>query len=641
MTQPAVTLPYVFASESGNQPAGQLDANFNALANLVNGAYMQTAAEALASVTPSNYSYAPGNVIRYGADSTGIADSTAAIQQAVMVDQAVYFPAGTYNVSSMITLTIPYQRLYGDGLLSTIFATAGFNLAQQGVFNFTAGGNDDGPWFENLHFSCDQSVVASSGNRSNLVQYPALLFMRNAPRFRVINCKVEHFLIFCDMQGLSSGAVFDGVDCGIYLYGVVINGSGDTIRFKDFHGVTGFNSWTSNQRAIAGDGNLTWIPTGRNDGMDLSDCLFLGPCTAVNSFHGSGTNFGTAQGGYANTYAGSGFLTGYTAATQFVNCGFDTGATILQQATGSWMLLSNCYWSVPASPGTISYITMSAGEIDIQNNWFNLSGPPTVSLINLNNASTQFMWLSIKGCHFNLAPPTGPIPGYTLLYAAGTNAAGPIELIVTDNEFVTPNVANTSPLIQTVGNGVNITLNSNRWGANTNSPTALSIDTDNYHIITDNSFNGWGISLPAAYALATVSHNSPRGTVGFNAQNTQYLYCTNGASTVATSATVYLGPGSYQAPGNAANNFVFNAPGTITGFAVTTDINPGAGTFTYTIYKNTVATSMTGQLTGTNFKLAVNTNAFSVAQNDYITVQLVTASGGVGDHKICIAFEPA
>jgi hypothetical protein len=45
--------------------------------------YPQTAQELAASVTPTNYFYPSGNVLRYGADPTGIADSTNAFQQAL------------------------------------------------------------------------------------------------------------------------------------------------------------------------------------------------------------------------------------------------------------------------------------------------------------------------------------------------------------------------------------------------------------------------------------------------------------------------------------------------------------------------------------------------------------------------------
>lgn len=80
----------------------------------------QSAAEAAAGVTPSNYAYAPGNVCRYGADPTGVADSTSAFQQALnsvsyIVSPTtlaeclaqggeVYIPRGFYKIISTLYL---------------------------------------------------------------------------------------------------------------------------------------------------------------------------------------------------------------------------------------------------------------------------------------------------------------------------------------------------------------------------------------------------------------------------------------------------------------------------------------------------------------------------------------------------------
>lgn len=82
--------------------------------------YPITAQETTAGITPSNYGYAPGNVLRYGADPTGTNDSTTAIQEALnsvsyfgssgptSLNQAlqqggeVYFPRGFYKFSSTL-----------------------------------------------------------------------------------------------------------------------------------------------------------------------------------------------------------------------------------------------------------------------------------------------------------------------------------------------------------------------------------------------------------------------------------------------------------------------------------------------------------------------------------------------------------
>lgn len=49
----------------------------------------------------------PGNVLNFGADPTGVDDSTQAFQDAVDSDYSVTVPAGKYRIDSTITITIP------------------------------------------------------------------------------------------------------------------------------------------------------------------------------------------------------------------------------------------------------------------------------------------------------------------------------------------------------------------------------------------------------------------------------------------------------------------------------------------------------------------------------------------------------
>lgn len=75
--------------------------------------HQRTAAEIAASVTPTNYGYLPGNVLRFGADPTFAADSTAAFNAALSVGGTVVVPLGTYKVST-ITITVSGTRLIGE-----------------------------------------------------------------------------------------------------------------------------------------------------------------------------------------------------------------------------------------------------------------------------------------------------------------------------------------------------------------------------------------------------------------------------------------------------------------------------------------------------------------------------------------------
>jgi len=95
--------------------------------------YPRTTAEIAASVTPTNYAYEPGNVLRYGADPAGSTDSTAAFTSAGLTGYLIYAPRGTYKVSSGITITGGGIR--GDGSYLTNINTT--DTGNNNVFLYT------------------------------------------------------------------------------------------------------------------------------------------------------------------------------------------------------------------------------------------------------------------------------------------------------------------------------------------------------------------------------------------------------------------------------------------------------------------------------------------------------------------------
>lgn len=72
-----------------------------------NATYNQTEAEIAAGITPSDYSYPPGDPNRYGADPTGTSDSTAALQAAFdsvrATGDAVVIGDGVYRINGTVT----------------------------------------------------------------------------------------------------------------------------------------------------------------------------------------------------------------------------------------------------------------------------------------------------------------------------------------------------------------------------------------------------------------------------------------------------------------------------------------------------------------------------------------------------------
>jgi hypothetical protein len=73
--------------------------------------YITSTAEVAVGARPVQLGYPPGNVLRYGADPTGSADSTLSIQAAlnfaISINGTVVIPQGSYQLTSQIVATMP------------------------------------------------------------------------------------------------------------------------------------------------------------------------------------------------------------------------------------------------------------------------------------------------------------------------------------------------------------------------------------------------------------------------------------------------------------------------------------------------------------------------------------------------------
>ena len=115
-----ITVKMVLQDSSGNVISGGTIDNLQGIndfssltgANVGAALWPRTAAEIANSITPTNYAYAPGNVLRYGADPSGAANSSTAISNACLVSTTVYAPAGTYLCNVTVTNPVIFT---GDG----------------------------------------------------------------------------------------------------------------------------------------------------------------------------------------------------------------------------------------------------------------------------------------------------------------------------------------------------------------------------------------------------------------------------------------------------------------------------------------------------------------------------------------------
>ena len=141
----------------------------------------------LTKVSYSMISGAPFNVLDYGADSTGVSNSTTAIQAAItaaaVAGGAVYLPSGIYLMSSGVTVPSSVS-IYGDGYTSELrrnTAVAAFDMitiqngaAHIGLYDFFINGVTklDNGTAANRY--CGIRVWANAGARPNDIEMMGL-----------------------------------------------------------------------------------------------------------------------------------------------------------------------------------------------------------------------------------------------------------------------------------------------------------------------------------------------------------------------------------------------------------------------------------------------------------------------------------
>ena len=89
------------------------------------------------------------SVLDFGADPTGATDSTTAIQAAIAASKAIYWPSGTYNLSSSITLSGDSIAWFGDGYENSVI-----NLTSSASITFTGRRNT----FSELNFKASSTT---------------------------------------------------------------------------------------------------------------------------------------------------------------------------------------------------------------------------------------------------------------------------------------------------------------------------------------------------------------------------------------------------------------------------------------------------------------------------------------------------
>lgn len=160
--------------------------------------------------------------------------------------------------------------------------------------------------------------------------------------------------------------------------------------------------------------------------------------------------------------------------------------------------------------------------------------------------------------------------------------------------------------------------------------------------LNDPGAGGLPINLLSATASIDFAGNLPRRSVGTNTSD-RYAMSQSSVTTVAAGSTVYIGSAGAQA-GVSDSLILPGREAVVAGLKAKVPVAPGVGeSFIYTVFKNGVATAMTGSLTGSNVDLDIppTVGAFLISPTDAVTVKLEASSGAqVTRHNIALVIEP-
>lgn len=314
---PGVTYKFVETDALGNQCgyADQLQGPAPQLTQQGIGAllYPQTAAEITAGVTPTYYRYPVGNVLRYGADNTGLVDSTTILQSAINVMAAtnggiVYFPQGTYKVTSTLKITTSDIQLLGAGAGSFHYVSPNPNAST--IFNWAGGATPvvqydpqyptNNQWLANCQF--DGIYINGNGLATVAAQINSC---RNG-RFRVFanDCTTNIVQISSTLPGSTLSDTSDTQQNYIEVEGTQTqaNAPNGGLLYLDGQLFT-FQGYASGSTTL----HVTNIAAGNY--LPIGSVLLIGSGASATTSGVTIASYGTGSGGNVGTYILSGALT--------------------------------------------------------------------------------------------------------------------------------------------------------------------------------------------------------------------------------------------------------------------------------------------------------------------------------------------
>ena len=404
------------------------------------------------------------NVLDFGADPTGAADSTTAFQAALATGKACYAPKGAYRITGPLVVGAN-QALYGDGRSSTILnVSTDFSPGASGVIALT-GAELASPVVRDLQIAFAQAINATSragfktlaagGNLTTGIAYPPAIIITSSNRFRILNIAISGAWdgIINASGNHIGGYIIDNVEMGALDCGLWLDNQFDFGHVKSFHfwnfGLGGGTTYS----AVFLDGNTFAAKFGVN-----------GNCQAmfIEDF---------------STFEGQISIDNTNSWVHISNLGLDGGYARLTINNCQWVQVTSSYSSagVSANP-TISHV--GAGTVMLNTHlgggWINMSGSGSLYLNNVRPAAQQ-----------NTIPLIQQSAGF---------------LSIRDSVLVVPGglgAWTTVPVVKCTGGTTVMVDNYFTSLVGGSTQPGISISTDNAaHVVQGNFLNGWAWTPP-------------------------------------------------------------------------------------------------------------------------------------------------
>ena len=432
---------------------------------------------AIANAGGVNGTAGAANVINFGADPTGVADSTASIQAAVNTGRRVYIPHGRYTVTDAITINAA-QTIAGDGTRSTIIQvnSTTFNMSAAGVFLLTIATREQDVEIRDLWFRFTQPDFVGM-TRANIIHYPCAINSIDGNRAKIINVQISNAWTGIVFDGGGAGFL-DRLEMSCYSVGLDF---GAVHPVLDATHVSNYHCWpydlTQNQRPAWYDGLTVAARLGRIDGLMASDWMISQAIINVT----------------------------------------DTGGT------GGYYLFSNLYLDGPAAQLNI----VNPFVFHCANLFFSKNDTVNTPAIMVSGGRASFHNSSIQSS--NTTTPAIQVTGGIVMFNGGNSwwKEGPATEFVTvsggactisDVDFRSHSIAHTKPFIHQSGAGVLVAKGCIFSGTLTG--VAVQIDADDAgHAVFGNDFGALTFTPPGG--------TSPLGFYGANNDPTHTVHAGN------------------------------------------------------------------------------------------------------------------